>query len=136
MVDVPDSPAARSLQRAVFELTPESAFLLFHTKAKSGELVSLRRDARNVSNALYQKLWLGGLPDGDINDETKESLATLASSEHWWARLFAAEVMVQHKEFRNKRTIDAMLADENELVRNSIRSIQEPDELRFAKVDK
>lgn len=136
IVAAPEDEDVQFLRRAVFELAPESAFLLFHTEAKPTELIGLRRHARNIGNALFEKLWLNGIPREGLGPTASDSIAALASSEYWWARLFVAEVMVQHKEFRNEKLIELMQRDENELVRKSIQSLRDPDPLRLTNVDK
>lgn len=126
---------AQPLRRAIFESVPSAAFLLFHSGAERTEWIPYRHKERIVSNALYEKQWLGGIPGGKVNAETAATLRDLAASKYWWARMFVAEIMVQNKEFRDADVIKRLLEDENELVRNSVASIEKPDPLRAAKVD-
>ena len=127
---------ATPLKRAIFERMPQAAFLMFVSTVslRSGE--SYRRLERTVDNALYQKRWLGGIPDGKIDEETATALRMLGHDAHWWARMYAAETMVQNKEFRDDDLIARLKDDEHELVRGSIASLTTPDPLRAAEVDK
>jgi len=128
--------SANSLTRMMFEYSPSAAFLQFHRKLGAAERMSARRRERIVANALYEKTQLGGLPDGKIDRVTAEVIEQLGESPYWWARLFVAEIMVQHKEFRNAELVTRLLKDENELVRQSVASIEKPDPLRFGEVDR
>ena len=128
--------AAEPIRRMMFEFSPNAAFLLFNNEVQGGERLELRRMERFIADALYEKTHLGGLPGGMIDEGTASVIRRLGESEHWWARMFAAEIMVQNKEFRDPEVIDRLLKDENNLVRQSVASIKTPDPLRFAKVDK
>ncbi len=127
---------ARNLNRAVFETSPSAAFLEYHADAKREELIRYRRLERVISNALYQKAWLGGIPGGKVDESTAAAIAELANSKFWWARMFASEIMVQNKEFRDVELIDRLTKDENELVRQSAASVEKPDAFRATKVDR
>ena len=71
-----------------------------------------------------------------MDAETATAIRELAESKFWWSRVFAAEIMVQNKEFRDEELIKRLLEDENKLVRQSAASIGKPDPLRFAEVDR
>ncbi|MFN0017798.1 MAG: hypothetical protein ACKVP0_06030 [Pirellulaceae bacterium] len=126
---------ATPLRRWVFERNPNAAFLVFHLDAKSDELISLRRLERTVSNMLYEKQSLGGIEGGRVDDATLAVMQKLVTSKYWWSRLFASEIMVQHREFRDSKLIDILKSDSHELVKKSIQSIGKPDRLRASKVD-
>jgi hypothetical protein len=127
--------AAEPMRRMMFEFSPNAAFLLYHTEPGGQQMMELRRMERLIADALYEKSHLGGLPGGKIDEDTASVIRRLGESEHWWARMFAAEIMVQNKEFRDPEVIQRLLKDENNLVRQSVASIKTPDPLRFAKVD-
>jgi hypothetical protein len=126
---------AMPLQRALFEVDSNGAFLFFHTTAKPQEFISLRRAERTIANVLYEKQYLGGLSERTIDTETAQIVRELAESDYWWARLFIAELMVQNREFRQVDLIATLREDENPLVRQSVGSIDEPDSLRMTPVD-
>ena len=131
----PSFDGAASLRRMMFEFSPNAAFLQYHGEAPGSERLGLRRMERFIADALYEKHHLGGLPGGEIDDATASVIRRLGESEHWWARMFAAEIMVQNKEFRDPEVIDRLLKDENNLVSQSVASIKAPDPRRFTKVD-
>ena len=133
--DFQKEETATPLKRAIFETAPNAAFLLFHSEAQPDELISFRRKERVIDNALYEKRQLGGLPGGMIEEETVATIRELGKSKYWWARMFAAEIMVQNKEFRDAELLKNLAEDENELVRQSVASIDNPDPLRHGKVD-
>jgi hypothetical protein len=134
------SAVATPLKRALFEALPSASFFLFSgayftAEIERDEIIPYRRKQRLVDNALYEKKWLGGIPGGKVDEVTTRALRELAASKYWWSRMFVAELMVQHKEFRDADTIKKLRDDENELVRNSIASIETPDPLRATPVD-
>lgn len=130
---------ATPLKRAIFETMPSAAFIMYvraeGRKESREEGIALLRKERTINNALYEKHSLGGIPSGKIDDATAAALRDLGQSKRWWSRLYAAEVMVQNKEFRDAELIETLLNDEHDLVRQSIASIQKPDTLRRTKVD-
>ena len=95
-----------------------------------------RRMERFIADALYEKTDLGGIPEGHVDPATATVVRKLAESKHWWARMFAAEIMVQNKEFRDDELVARLLKDDNKLVRQSVAAIDTPDPVRFAKVDR
>jgi hypothetical protein len=131
---------AAPLKRALFETIPAEAFFFYSGEWSIGEvdrndIVPYRRKWRIVDNALFDKRWLGGISGGKLDLATATTLRDLATSKYWWSRMFVAEVMVQHKEFRDADLIQRLKTDENELVRNSITSLESADPLRVSPVD-
>jgi hypothetical protein len=125
---------ATPLKRAIFEKMPSAAFLMYVTSEGRDEGIAYLRKERVIDDALFEKR-IGGLPGGKVDEKTAATLRELGQDEHWWARMFAAETMVQHKEFRDAELIAKLLNDENELVRESVASIENPDPLRASPVD-
>jgi hypothetical protein len=126
---------ATPLKRALFETAPNSAFIFFASEAERSDHVPYLRKERIISNALYEKHPLGGIPAGNVDGATAGALRDLAMSQYWWSRMFVAEIMTQNKEFRDAEVIKRLREDENELVRHSIAAIDRPDSLRAAHVD-
>jgi hypothetical protein len=132
---------AEPLKRAIFEAAPTAAFFFYSgewraREVERDEIIHYRRKWRTVDNALFEKKTLGGLSGGKVNEETATALRELAESKHWWSRLFVAEMMVQNKEFRDPDVIERLKKDDNELVRHSVASLENPDPLRATPVDK
>jgi hypothetical protein len=127
---------ATPLKRALFETTPRAAFIMYVRAEARDEAIPLLRKERTISNALYEKRSLGGIPGGKIDDATAGALRDLGRSKYWWSRLYAAEIMVQNKEFRDAELIERLLQDENGLVRQSASSIRKADPLRRTPADK
>lgn len=123
------------LTRMMFEVSPSAAFLFFHTEAKR-EIVSYRRLERIVSNALYEKQYLGGIAGGKCDGVTADALRQLAVSKHWWSRLFVSETMVQNKELRDSEVLGRLAKDDHKLISQSARSVAEPGDLRASKVER
>jgi hypothetical protein len=150
-----ESSLTQPLTRFLFETSPNPAFLIFVHEAPSLEEFDLRRAERTISNAIFELDWAtkrrayvrhaksrGLLPKDtpdssswSIDESTARTRLELAQSKYWWARLFIAETMVQHKELRDKVLLEAFEKDESELVRRSVASIRNPDPLRVTKVD-
>lgn len=150
------SEISTPLKRAIFESAPNAAFLLYHTEAKGIEMLKFRRAERAISNAMFEREMIKqerdylefakhrGLPGRDVqlpapwklDPATAAVIHELATSKHWWARMFIAEIMVQNKDFRDVELLKTLAEDENELVRQSVASINAPDPLRAGKVDR
>jgi len=126
---------ADSGNRWIFETSPNSAFLLFVGDAGPKESLRLRRLERIISNALFEIHYMGGLEGGKISQETEAAVRELAKSPHWWARLFAAETIVQNREFRVPDVIASLAKDPDSLVKQSIASLEKEDPLRATRVD-
>jgi hypothetical protein len=132
----PRDELSKPLKRMMFEYAPNAAFLLFHSEADGQDKLRWRRVERAIANARYQKQQLGGISGGKVDFEDLTVIRELADSDFWWARMFASEIMVQNKEFRDQDIIKRLREDENELVRNSIASLENPDPLRATPVDR
>ncbi len=128
---------AGSAKRWIFETAPNSAFLLFISEAKGQENSRMRRLERVISNAQFDKMYMGGIEGngGLITKETQDAVRELAKSPHWWARFFVAETMVQNYEFRLDDVIATLAEDPDPLVKQSIGSLKKPDPLRASRVD-
>jgi hypothetical protein len=131
-----DASISGPLKQMMFEFSPNAAFLLYHEEGKEEEVLRHRQLEREIANALYQKHYLDGLPRGRVSAKTAAGIRELAESKYWWSRMFAAEIMVQHKEFRDEALVEKLLKDEEPLVRQSVASIKTPDPLRASPVDK
>ena len=141
---------ATPLKRAIFEVAPHQAFRLFLAEAERMEGIRLMRAQRTMDNALFERNIVThergylisakerGHPDGalpvpppwKLDETTIAALRELATSKHWWARMFASEFMYHNKEFRVEELIEKLEQDENDLVRQSAASIKTPDPLR------
>lgn len=153
--DFQKTETTKPLRRFMFELSPASAFLSFHYQASALERFELQRAERTISSAIVeagivaqQREYVpfakarGLIPQDtpDVgpwvrDDRTTATLRSLAHSKYWWARLFVAEVMVQHRELRDDQLIELLGKDKDELVHGSIASLRAPDPLRVTKVD-
>lgn len=56
-------------------------------------------------------------------EEANLELATLSKHEAWWTRLYVAEILRQHPQFRTPEVIERLKADPHELVRGAILDI-------------
>lgn len=54
--------------------------------------------------------------------EAKQQLTKLAESDRWWARLYVAEIMRQHRDFRQAEILENLSHDENQLVSKAAKS--------------
>ncbi|HUE75140.1 MAG TPA: hypothetical protein VMP01_30005 [Pirellulaceae bacterium] len=138
---------ADPLKRAIFEVAPHSAFRVYLNSMQEMEGLDLLRAHQTLESALFalrvnKTLALkAGERSVDKNGASSPkhwtadirsigALRELATSKHWWARMFASEFMVHNKEFRVDELIDKLAQDENDLVRQSAASIKTPDPLR------
>ena len=74
-----------------------------------------------IGNTLWkQKYGFVGEHDSDV--EPIAQIDVLSKISHWWIRLYAAEIMRQHAEFRQMAIIERLKQDEHPLVRKAIMS--------------
>jgi hypothetical protein len=68
--------------------------------------------------------WGYGFLDRDkVEPEAMEALHTLAVHPDWWARLYVAQVMKQHRPFRSESLIEMLCADADESVQAVMQEI-------------
>lgn len=151
--DYQKAEIATPLKRAIFERDPHSAFFLCHQaehqRIELMEWLRLRRAERTIRIAkLEQEMtneerqWPALAKTGEPpppwkpDARTAAAIRELAASKHWWARMFIAEFMVQNKDFCDAEVLKELGKDENELVRQSVASIEKPDPLRMSPVDR
>jgi hypothetical protein len=140
-----DEEIAAPLKRAIFEVAPNAAFRLFFRQGAGMEPSKLLRAEHTLDIALFElnmnkgrriRSAQKGAPKKDppqpwkLDEESIAALRDLATSEHWWARMFASEFMYHNKDFRLEELIEKLEQDENNLVRQSAASITTPDPLR------
>lgn len=77
-----------------------------------------------VSDVLWKQRH-GFLKRDEIEPPAAQELAKLSSHKEWWVRLYAAEIMRQHPEFRQQELIDELNCDGHELVRGAAANIQD-----------
>jgi hypothetical protein len=75
-----------------------------------------------VSSAIWLKKNAFGEEFMRLKPEAKEQLAKLSRNEHWWARLYVAEIMGRHFSLRVPEVLDKLGKDENALVRKSAKA--------------
>ncbi|HUE75141.1 MAG TPA: hypothetical protein VMP01_30010 [Pirellulaceae bacterium] len=140
-----DAEIAPPLKRAVCEVAPNAAFRLFLRQGAGREASDLLRAEHTLDIALFELNMNKGRrirsaqksappekdpPPWKLDDKSIAALHELATSEHWWARMFASEFMYHNKDFRIPELIEKLEQDENDLVRQSAASIKTPDPLR------
>jgi hypothetical protein len=111
---------AKGLVHYLLETYPERAFV---------GLIALRADELDDRTALlasHHEIWvvlsrmddkrLGIAPD----DRARSAIDYLSKHTDWWIRLYAAEIIRRHPEFRVAPIVDRLKKDENELVRKTV----------------
>jgi hypothetical protein len=90
--------------------------------------LSERRDIELVEHIVSNAIWL---EKNGFNDrfqaalpEASDQLAKLAKHDQWWARLYVAEIMRQHRELRQPDVLQQLIADGNPLVSESAKSAE------------
>lgn len=78
--------------------------------------------AEHVISDIIWKHDYGFLPKTKTEPEAITQLYILSKYDEWWVRLYVAEVMRQHKAFRQPEIIERLKKDEYLLVRKSIES--------------
>lgn len=142
-----DEEVSTPLKRAVFEVAPHSAFRVYLNSLQEMEGLDLLRAYHTLDGALFalrvnkrraletgersvNKNGGSSPQDWTADDRSIAALRELATSKHWWARMFASEFMVHNKDFRVPELIEKLEQDEHDLVRGSALSITTPDPLR------
>ncbi|MHB8971171.1 MAG: HEAT repeat domain-containing protein [Pirellulaceae bacterium] len=59
-----------------------------------------------------------------VEPEAATQIAKLASDNHWWVRLYAAEILRQHPGFRQAELLEKLAQDDHPLVRESAAASQ------------
>jgi len=78
-----------------------------------------------VSDVLWKQKYRF-LKRDEIEPAAAEQLDILSRHDGWWARLYVAEIMRQHPEFRVDQTVQRLANDKNELVRQVAAALKEP----------
>lgn len=78
-----------------------------------------------VSDVLWKHKY-GFLDKSEVPAEAAAELEKLSKHEAWWARLYVAEILRQHPQFRTPALIDRLKADAHELVRRAIQEAEQP----------
>ncbi len=63
-------------------------------------------------------------------EEADVQLEKLSKSDQWWVRLYVAEILRQHREFRTPQMVDRLKRDKHPLVRDAILGHQKPKPAR------
>lgn len=115
-----------ALIRWMYEFAPGPAMIAIgksmRQEAPEGEVRSLIFAEHVIADTIWKQQRLF-LPKDEVEPEAAEQLALLAASESWYARLYAAEIMRQHRGFRDDDLIDRLALDENALVREFAKAI-------------
>ncbi|MBX9790403.1 MAG: hypothetical protein K2Y37_15905 [Pirellulales bacterium] len=72
----------------------------------------------------FIKTQFGRVKAEDIPPDVPPQLELMAARPEWWARLWVAAVMAQHKELATPELITKLRRDDNELVRKFIEQVQ------------
>jgi hypothetical protein len=80
--------------------------------------------AGHVVDDMLWKRQNGFIPPKEIPAEVPPQLDLMAARPEWWARLYVAAIMAQHKELATPELITKLRRDENELVRKFIEQVQ------------
>jgi len=110
------------LIRYMYERNPGVALLTVTRAAPSQE----RGDWKAIlwgEHAIADVLWKHEhkfLPEGQVEPTAAQQLEKLSMSDHWWVRLYVAEIMRQYKGFRQKKIIERLKQDEHPLVRKAV----------------
>jgi len=82
--------------------------------------------AEHVVSEVLWKQEHSFLKRDEIEPAAAEQLDMLSRHDGWWARLYVAEIMRQHPEFRVDETVQRLANDKNELVRQAAAALKEP----------
>jgi hypothetical protein len=108
------------LLRYLYETDPGTAFLLMlrlHV-TEPAELKPLLWAEHVVEEARWKRRF-GFLARDESDPAAAEELVVLARNAHWWARLYAAEILRQEPAFRSQALESALVRDEHPLVREA-----------------
>jgi len=115
-----------ALIRWMYEFAPGHAMIAIgksmRYEAPKGELRSLIFAEHVIADTIWKQQRLF-LPEDQVEPEAAERLALLAASESWYARLYAAEIMRQHRGFRDDGLITRLARDGHALVREVAEAI-------------
>jgi hypothetical protein len=107
-----------NLIRWMFATEPGNALLAF---ARTGPLNrDQSREVLLAEHVISDVVWLNEHNfkiDSVTLANAKAELNRLCESEHWWARLYVAEIVWRHPELRTETLQERLRTDENELVR-------------------
>ena len=100
---------------------------LSKSQLTSEEQKQQRREVLLAEQLVSHAIWL---QDNDYDlrflktalPEAKEHLKKLSRHEGWWARLYVAEIMRRHREFRLDEVLERLSKDDNGLVRKTAKS--------------
>jgi hypothetical protein len=85
-----------------------------------------RREILLAEHLVSSAIWLKKNGFGEefvkLKPEAREQLAKLSGNEHWWARLYVAEIMGRHFSLRLPEVLDKLSEDENALVREAAKA--------------
>lgn len=71
-----------------------------------------------VTDLLWQRRF-GFVPRNHVETEVVTELGRLTQSNHWWARLYVANVIIAHPELADAQWANALTRDTHELVRDA-----------------
>jgi hypothetical protein len=88
--------------------------------------LSQRREIELAEHIVSNAIWL---QKNGFNDrfqaalpEATDELTKLAKHDQWWARLYVAEIMRQHRELRQPDVLQQLSTDSNSLVSEAAKS--------------
>lgn len=111
-----------SLVMHLYETDPGQALLLMmraHQLRKPEELRPILWAEHTVSDLLWQRRF-GFVERTATTPAARAEIATMSNSRHWWARLYAAEMIGRHPELGDAAMAKRLGEDEDELVRQSM----------------
>jgi hypothetical protein len=92
-------------------------------KAERQARMAQRRDIELAEHIVSNALWLLKNEYSDrfqqAAPEAQEQLAKLAQRKEWWARLYVAHIMRQHRELRRADVWESLQKDSEELVKGA-----------------
>ncbi len=111
---------ALGLARYLYETDPGAAFLLFLRIQVTApeELKPLLWAEHAVGETLWKQRF-GFLRPNEVEPEAVEQLRWLAHHPHWWARLYAAQILSRHPAFRAVVPVEELQRDPHPLVREA-----------------
>lgn len=116
------------LIRHMYELAPGQALLAMlraYQLRQPDEIKPILWAEHAVSDVIWKQRF-GFLAPGEIDPQAAAELARMARHEHWWARLYAVQIMRQHAEFRLVELVAVLQADDHPLVRDVAQSLGAP----------
>ena len=109
------------LVRYMYERDPGTALLTMKQAALQDrdEIRQITWAEHVISNVLWKHKHKFLKPD-EVEPAAAEQLDKLSRSKHWWARLYVAHIMRQHRGFRRAEIIERLKKDDNQLVREAM----------------